>query len=280
MKIKQVTASAFLSIASSAFGGTYLAEIESSLAVGEQEVFNSDHDLFIYSISGQIFFRPVDTSKGPLLIAPFLDKASGVTLNYQATEWEPQEDNLLTRSFENESYTAGVGFVTPNNFILSGGHSRNETTGDRIIDNEENTLFLGIGAYLGDKHSVNFFYTNEEQTIRTRTSEETRYSLRTLSFHPTGGETGIALDATYSHIDDENETGFELGAQTLYFFNRQLNIGFTYEIEKIGSEENSILSLNTNLFFSQHISGEVHYSAFDLEDNDAKLLIFSLSARF
>ncbi len=108
---------AALSIAGTGFAGEYRGEFLANYSYSEpyQDLDTSDPEVEAASVGINWYFNPVDTSKGPLGEAAFLDHASGIKLGYGETQAESNSDNPANETEQDrDSYSVNVRKVFDN----------------------------------------------------------------------------------------------------------------------------------------------------------------------
>jgi len=184
--------------ASSAFAQNYQAEFRADYLNGDVR----DNDFDGFALSAQAHLDKVDTTKGPLNEAAFLDKSSFVDLSWLTLDFdEGGSDDTL--SLEGR-------FVTQGNMIVEAGFSD--------FENDE-AYSVGLGMYVNDALDAVLAY---------ETFDEADRSSLALDFHGVqllNRTASLAYDYGVSVIDLNDETGYEgrLGAD--YYFNTMVSVG-------------------------------------------------------
>ena len=106
-----------------------------------------------FSFFGNFFFAPVSTEKGPLDIATFLDKASGVQIVHSDLE---QTIDIAgeTLDVDHPRLTEiSTRIVLNDRFIVLGQYQESS-----FLNSDESEFTIGGGLYIGDRHDVTASY--------------------------------------------------------------------------------------------------------------------------
>lgn len=239
-------------------------QFEANVGYFQGDVENADFDG--YALAATIFFESVDTSKGPLSEASFLDKSSGISLAFGTTEFD---------DFDNEEDISSVSgrFVLSNDFIIEADYT----------DFDFDTSFtIGFGKYLTESSDILISYT---------TFDDVDFNVLDLAFHSVNGLTGpasIAYDLGASYIDADNETGFGLNAGLTFYPTSQLGLGISGSYSSVDDTDVTTIELGAEYFFNENVAGSLTYSTSDTDfDNDfidttvtEDTIALTLTARF
>jgi hypothetical protein len=215
--MKRVALCALVAAASSvpALADSYMAE------VGAQ-YFNTDfgsNDVDAYGLNGEIFFAPVDTSKGPLAEASFLDHASSISASW--VDIDEADDDLLG---------LGLRVVTPGDFII-------EASFDDSGDSDQ--WGLGLGLYLNDTTDLVFTYSDIDDADQSSLTADL-HSVIAL-----GGDMSLAYSVIASYIDAADENGYGLGGDVTFYVNDQL--GFTGLVDYTEIDDFDVTTLGVSV---------------------------------
>ena len=134
-------------IALAATGQAYADyQFEVGAVYTDGEVGSVDYDGF--GVAGEFHFDKVDTSKGPLAEASFLDKSSFV--NFAFLSIEPD----LAGADDVDTTNIGGRFVTASNLIIEADWSTVDAG-----NSDTDTIRVGVGTYLNDNTDVVVSYT-------------------------------------------------------------------------------------------------------------------------
>lgn len=253
-KVLLGTAVALLS-SSVAFAQDYQFQVGAAYMMGDDE--GTDVDGF--ALNGQFHFEKVDTSKGPLGEAAFLDKSSYVDLTWMTLEADvsgaDSEDTILL----------GGRFVTDQNLIVEAGY------GD--VDGDETIINLGVGTYLNDNTDVVVTYQNFDEADYSSLSVDS-HSVKKLS-----GEASLAYDLGLAYVDANDESGYQLSAGADYYLNKALSFGASLSLLSIDEYDESTLGLNATYFATPVLELGLDYASSG-QDADADMLALSAAFRF
>ena len=183
----------------------YQFDIASTFGYSRSESYDTDNKsqkfrFNAHDINGQLtyYFADVKTDGGPWALAPFLDKASGIALNYRR--------NYNDRSTEN----IGIqGFGVFNGFIVDAGYE--QLIGEEHADTQ--TYRMGFGGYITDTHSLigRIDYSTSEHR-RPITGSGSSYLLSLnyqgfLALGASGQSLGFDSQLAAGKSDSENEQG-------------------------------------------------------------------------
>lgn len=231
-----------IAIATAVSGYANAYQFEVGAAYGQGDVENTDFDLT--GLYGELHFEQVDTSKGPLAEAAFLDKSSFVDFNYSSISPDDGDD-LDTFGF-------GGRFVTGTNLIIEANYA-SEDDGDEDAD----TFGVGIGTYLSDTTDVVVSYNTTDE-------EDADLDILAVDLHgvsPLAQGAYIAYDLGASMIDADEEDGYSLNAGATYYFNNQFGIGVSVDMIDIDEYEEDTVTLDVTYFVAPNI--ELAFSYFD-----------------
>lgn len=132
----------------------YRWEANAAAGVTNWDYGQDDGDVDTFGVNGSFYFKPVDTSKGPLGEAAFLDHSSSVTLGYVYTDADDIVDDL-----DGDEYAINGRYVLDADIplIFEGSYLRNEPN-----DAEVDTYSLGLGAYVTDNTTVVITYADAD----------------------------------------------------------------------------------------------------------------------
>jgi hypothetical protein len=121
------------------------------------KTIDDDTDTDVWGLSGTYYLENVDTSKGPLNEAAFLDHASNVSLEFSDGEIDisnGDDEDGQTYSFDSRYVAEGPGWKL-SGWLVDLGYERSEP-GDAEID----TWGLGIGKYITPNTTLVLGYEN------------------------------------------------------------------------------------------------------------------------
>ena len=133
---------------------TYRWEINAAAGVTNWDYGQDDGDVDTFGVNGSFYFKPVNTSKGPLGEAAFLDHSSSVTLGYVYTDADDIVEDL-----DGDQYAINGRYVLDADIplIFEGSYQRDEPN-----DAEVDTYTLGLGAYITDNTTLVITYADAD----------------------------------------------------------------------------------------------------------------------
>lgn len=265
---------------SSAAQAEYQFELGANSSTGDFEVGsmnNADQERF--GLAGTYYIESVDTSKGPLGEAAFLDRASSINLDLSTGEIDGDGDNI-----DIDSYAAGSRLVSKESgWLVDLGYRLDE------IENEQSDTFsIGAGKYVLENTAVVLNYINAEAD----TLGEYAYA-NTLGESDTYGlgvehlwhleQGAVKLDTSLALVDPE--MGDDINAWGLggtYYVNHALGFGAAYSQSDSDEIELEKWSLFAQWFVTEQVALSLAYSEqedqqFDL-NSDA--IQFNADVRF
>lgn len=212
----------------------YQFEVGGVIGQGEIEAGNNSVDTDTYGIGGEFHFQQVDTSKGPLAEAAFLDKSSFVDFLYSSTELD------VTGSDDSDSFGFGGRFVTATNLIIEADYVESE-----FGNVDSDSVRAGIGTYLNETTDVVVSYQAD--------SEDGGDDVDSLSAALHGVNSlaqgaSVAFDAALSYIDAEDDDGFGIDVGATYYFNNAFGVGVSAGVAEIGDIETDSFALEGSYF--------------------------------
>jgi len=237
-------------IASPVFANDYQAEI--GLTYGQIDYPSAD--LNTTTLFGEVFFDKVDTSKGPLGEASFLDKSSGLAATY--TEVEDADNN---------DWNLSGRFVLSSDYIV-------EASAASI--NDSDTIGLGFGKYLTDTTDLVFSYAkNDDADVDT-------FALDLHSVVALEGDASLAYTLTAAYLNTAEDSGTSLSGDLTYYVNNNLGLGASYSRESISDLDISSWSVFVDWFVTGNLDLGLVYASADLDFIETDTITGSLSYRF
>lgn len=209
-------------------------------------------DIELYQVGGGYYFAPVDTSKGPLAEASFLDRQSSVAVLYQRLEFggESDSDGLVAGEYVFSNQRAYINAIVSDDSYnrVGGGYYLSDTwlvdAGVRIDDDMD-----FIGASVGSKKLISL--AND------------RY---------------LSLQAAYQYVKDDIDT-YSVGAD--YYLNRNLSVGVGVDwFDDPLNFDETRTNVGANWFVTPSVSVSAGVSFIDTDSRSDELYQVGLSARF
>ncbi len=222
-------------------------ELGAGYQSGEVEAGASDADIDIANIDGSWFFSSVNTEKGPLSEAAFLDRASRVDLNFQDGELDGDAGDADISSY-------GIGsrwvFDKDSGWLVEASYTYSE-----VEDFETDTFSIGGGKYVLENTLVLLSYSYADPD---EGDEIDSYSVEVehLQELPAGA---LKLEGvyTYADSDDSSDADIWLGTVTYYPVN-QLGVGGSWERSISGGSSDN-WSVFAEWFVTESIALSIEY---------------------
>ncbi len=201
----------------------YQFEVSADYINGER--FDVDYDG--YGLNAQIHLDKVDTSKGPLNEAAFLDKSSFVNLGWATAKAD-------VSGADSVDVTAVDGrFVTGSNIIIEANY----------LDLDADTSYgVGVGTYISETMDVVASYQTFDK------ADQSAFAVALHGLNPLKGEASVAFDAGLAYIDSDGDAAYSFNAGADYYLNNALSIGAGAEFVSYDNADTSAVNLRANYF--------------------------------
>ncbi len=210
-----------------------------------------DTDIDIFGANGSWFLESVDTSKGPLSEAAFLDRASRVDVLASDGELDFDFDDV-----DITSYGVGGRYVLnkESGWLIDASYTYTE------LDNFESDSFtIGGGKYLRENTLVtlSYTYTDPDQADDVDTFTIAAEHLQEL---PLGS---LKAEAAYAYADPGDSSDIDnYLARVIYYPMNNIGVGGRWERIVSGSSSDN-WSLFAEWFFMENIALSVEYRDFE-----------------
>ena len=244
-------------------GGDYsIGSIDSELKTPTGSSKNSN-DTDIGEVFGTFYLWDVDTSKGPLGEAAFLDHASSITL--AASDGEVDFSDFNNK--DGQTYSASSRYVAEgpgwqlSGLIVDLGYERAEP-GDCDID----IYNVGVGYYVTPKTTVVAGY---EQTNLSNGGDVDSYRVDGKHLWSLSGDGAITAELGYGRtsVKDNDDVNTYLVAGKWYL-NKTLNFGLGYEISDWNGYEVNAFNVSSEWFITESLEVALEYRYVDPDDID------------
>ncbi len=244
-------------------GGAYSAgSIDTELHTPTGSSKNSN-DTDIGEVFGTFYLWDVDTSKGPLAEAAFLDHSSSITL--AASDGEVDFSDFDTQ--DGQTYGVSTRYVAEGpGWQLSGllvdlGYERAEP-GDRDID----IYNIGLGYYVTPKTTVIAGY---EQTNLSNGGDVDSYRVDGKHLWSLSGDGAITAELGYGRtkVKDSDDVNTYLVAAKWYM-NKNLGFGLGYENSDWNGYEVNAFNVSSEWFITESFEVSLGYSYVSPDDID------------
>jgi hypothetical protein len=218
--------------------------------------YGSSDNADSYIISGSYYFSPVDTTKGPLAEAVFLNRANDLSVGYTRREVDG------TPFSTNQVFIDGTYHVEDSSFFLNASVSK--TNGS-----DSTGYGLGMGYYFSDDWTV---------TVSTSLDDDFDYAglgIGTKKLLELGGDTYLSLSAGIG-IPEEGDNNYSVGAD--YYFNSHISLRL--QRSWIDSFSDGATSLYANWFVTSSVSLNVNYAKSEIDGFDDEIFGLGVNARF
>ncbi|MDP5031688.1 MAG: putative porin [Paraglaciecola sp.] len=207
-------------------------------------------ELKVYSVGGSYYFDSVNTSKGPLAEASFLDLQNSIDVSF--TRFDLDDQNLNSWGVNGTYVLQNTGLFLNAGIQHLNGYS-------------ENIYTLGGGYYLSRDWAV---------LVDTQFDDDMNYqgfSLASKKLFDLGNDNFVSLEGAYINPDSGDDS-FAVSAD--YYLNRNLSVGLGYEWSDSFSD--GVSTVRSQWFISEQfaVSAAVSY----MDDNIGSTTLYNLGA--
>ena len=245
---------------------------------------------FTGAVQGTYYFKNVDSSKGPLAEAAFLNQASNVSLAYQYGQYDaPVEEGRS--DIESHVYGAKAEAYIPTKFVpayASASYSHTHTDGKNSVTRDDNgdRYALELGAVVAPNFLVAVGYTSvADQFALDAFNVMGNGVVKAVGEAATIGEDQDAVTARTKYvgnIDGTNmalglEAGLVYGEHTAYqlktdlYLTPALSVGASYVESSFAGTPDSAWGANVNYFITPAIAVGASYVNANAKDNTENL---------
>lgn len=226
-----------------------------------------DGDVDRYAIGGAFFLNSVDTSKGPLSEAAFLDHASHVGIDYVYTDLDDIVEDL-----DGDRYSIDGRYVTDSaGWIFEGSYSRIEPDFSDI-----DTYTLGFGKYLTEATTLVASYWSADvdeggDTDGYQLGVEHLWAL---------SSSAIKLEGNYGFVDVDDADDIDIYNLTATWYpQNNVGVGATYGNFDANGGEADTWAVFAEFFVTENIALNASYSEADIDDTDIEIDTFEIGAK-
>ena len=223
MKKTLLGAAIALLSSSAVYAQDYQFEVGAVYMTGD--TFGVDYDGF--GLNAELHLDTVDTTKGPLNEAAFLDKSSYANLSWATAELDvPGAESADTVAISGR-------FVTQANLIVEANY---------IDTDADSAMGLGIGTYINETMDV---------VVSYQTADKADSSTLSVDLHGVNaleGETAVAFDLGLAYLDVGPETGHGITAGADYYFNKAFSVGAGLTLQSAGDADISTIDIRADYF--------------------------------
>lgn len=248
----------------------YRWQIDANAGRTNIDVGSDDGDVDQFGVGGTFYFNEVDTSKGPLGEASFLDHSSYVAAGYVYTDLDDIVEDL-----DGDRYGINARYVLPLEsipLIFEGSWAR-ETPDFSDID----YYSVGFGAYLTDTTTVIFTYRTSDidETNSVDAGDIDAYELAVEHlWHLSSGAIKVNGQYGFIDVDDSNINDgddidtWEIGST--WYVNNTLGFGVSFSrFDNFGLEEDTY-GIGAEWFVTEGIGLSLRYAHSEIDDTDVE----------
>ena len=247
----------------------YRWQVDANAGRTNIDIGRDDGDVDQYGVGGRFYFKDVDTSKGPLGEASFLDHSSYVGAGYQYTDLDD-----IIEDVDGDTYGVGGRYVLPLEsipLIFEADWTR-ETPDFSDID----FYRIGFGAYITDNTTVVLSYrtSDVDETNDIDPGDIDAYSIDVKHLWHLSGDGAITLEGSYGliEVDDNNiNDGDDIDSWNIggtWYVNK--NLGFSADFSRFdnfGIEEDTY-GVGAEWFVTEGIGLSLIYAHSEIDNTD------------
>ena len=241
-------------------GGTIEQKVKNRANPDQKQ--KQDNDTDAYDVSGTWYMETVDTSKGPLGEAAFLDASSSITVGtgYGKTRVSQQNNP------DGETYVADMRYVAEGpGWKLSGvivdlGFERAELGDDKV-----DSWNAGIGKYITETTTLVAEY--QYQSLNNGNGSGVDYYGGTIESFFAMGDGGLKASANFgrSYVSNRDDVD-SYGLSGTYYLGSNIGIGLNWEqVEESGYEINQY-GIGAEWFISESFAVTLAYTDIVADD--------------
>ncbi|WP_370979298.1 putative porin [Agaribacterium sp. ZY112] len=253
-KLALATATLAAMAGTSAFAAdTYRAEV----GVGYDQISpDGGDDIGNYNIYGDFYFKEVDTSKGPLAEAAFLDKASNVGLTYADSDVDGSKAAI----------TLDTRIVLGEKWIIEAAYT----------DHDETSIYnIAGGLYITDNVDLVVNYADRDTASDLGVKAHGVHSVGSAdaAIAWTGGYTETSYDADIDNVG-------VLAGDFTYYFNKMLGLGVNAAFASDGDDNTNTYGIHADWFVVNNVELSAKYSMTSSDFADTSMLGVAALVRF
>lgn len=226
---------------------------------------SDDIDENIGSIYGTWYMENVDTSKGPLAEAAFLDHASSITLNATDGQIDLGSLNQNLDDQDGQTYSVDMRYVAEGpGWKLSGwiadlGYEYQELGDDQEID----LYNVGVGKYLTPNTTLVLGY---EKININNGGDTDSYDVTAQHFFPFSSG-GLKASANAGKVVVSGDDDVELYAiDAIWYLNNNIGFGAGYQNVSQSSYEVSGFTVGADWFITEAFAVDLSYGQLNFDD--------------
>lgn len=254
--MKKILLSAAIAVLSSSV--VYAQDYQFEVGAGYVNGDNGTNDFDAYGLNAQLHLDKVDTSKGPLAEAAFLDKSSFLDLS-----WVTSEDDVSGADSE-DTFGIGGRFVTGKNIIIEANYTDFE---------DDSAIKVGVGTYINNNMDVVVSYQDYDK------ADLSTLAVDMHGLHKLQGQTALAFDLGLSYLDVADEDAYRFSAGADYYLNNAFSIGAGVAFLTADNYDASTVDIRADYFVTPIARIGVSYES-EGEDADGDAVQLNASVRF
>ena len=263
---------AALGLAGTAVAGEYQIQVGAALVDGSIDTDALDDDIRGRAFSASTFFGVVEDGNGPLAEAPFIDRASSLSISFldtdtDETDVETEDFGIAIRLVDAESgWTFGLGFDS-----------------GTVGSTDTEALSLSVGNYVAETTEIGFTFVFSDEESNATGKEDSESWAFTLD-HLFNGALPVAIAAELGSVDVDGESEQLAGVAATVYPIQSLGIGAAYELID-GEEEVETTGAFVEWYFTRTYAVSASYLVVDsgeteLGDTESDLVSLGITGRF
>ena len=258
-------------VVSAAAQADYRWQVDGAVGRTNIDVGPDDGDVDRVGLGGRFYFQNVDTSKGPLGEAAFLDQSSSV-----GAGWVYTDADDLVEDVDADSYQIDGRYVLQTSIPLIFEASWTRETPDF---SDIDFYRFGFGAYITDTTTVVLSYrtSDVDETNEIDPGDIDAYSIDLRHLWHLSGDGAIVLEASYGLIDvEDNEIndGDDIDSWNIggtWYLNKSLGLSANYSrFDNFGIEEDTY-GAGVEWFVTENIGLSLDYDYSEIDDTDVEI---------
>jgi hypothetical protein len=265
-KMKKIVLASTIALAAAGQAyADYQFELDAHYTSGEEAGVDNDG----FGVGGEFHFDKVDTSKGPLAEASFLDKSSFVDFSFRSVESD------FSGAEEEETTSIGGRFVTGSNLIIEANWN---TEDDGISDTD--TIRVGVGTYINDTTDVVVSYSTEDDD----NADKDHLDVTLHGVNALNQGASVGYDVAVGYVDTDDDSGYQISVGGTYYFSNMFGLGLNAGITDVGDTSSDTISLDASFFPVEQV--KIYASIFDKSeetnsvDTDSDGMLIGAAVRF
>ena len=218
--------------------------------------FSANEDYDGWQVGGRLYLDSVDTSQGPLALAPFLTRANHLGFSYSDQETdsgaELDEWRLDTR-------------IVINDLVLEGeyGQANADLFG---VDTDADLWRAAVGYYVAQNTQIRGTY---ELVDSDNGSKSDRYAIDITHVQSLDSGATWSANALVGWVDEDSDDGTDINVLIDWYFNNNVSLGteLTFNSRDIAGDT-VIYELHGDYFINDYVSLRLSYFDQDYDEAD------------